>query len=133
MAAEFALIIPIVVTVLIIVTRFGVALSQRLELNEGVRAGATEFAAGRSNDTVWSDTLSRFHSATPGMNASDVTLSLNVDGMSCSSDTACRVALAGAAGRVATISATYPCDLRILSFNPAPGYTLASAATRRVL
>ena len=131
-AAEFVLLIPVLVTILFGITRLGVAWNQRLELSDGVQAGAQQFAAGRSSETAWSDAVSRFHLATPGLSPSGAMLSLTVNGATCNTDASCRTVLDAAAGQPATLAATYPCDMRVMGVDLAPGCTLASATTRRV-
>ncbi len=131
-AAEFALVVPILSLVLFAIVKFGLAYNQQLALTDGVRVSLRQLAVSRSTATAWTDTTNRFYGATPALNRSNVTLSVSVNGVDCSSDSACRTALSTAAGQPATLVASYPCDLNIVGFDVAPGCTLSARTTERV-
>lgn len=132
-AAEFALIIPVMATVLFGIVKFGVALNNNVALTDGVRASIRQFAIARSSTTPYSDAVARFNTSTPGLNQSTPQLTFSVNGTSCNSDTSCKTLLTAATtGQPATLLATYACDLTILGFNAAPGCTLSSQTTERV-
>ena len=131
-AAEFAMILPVLMLLFFGILRFGVALNANLTLTDGVRAAARQFAISRASATVFTDTMARFRSSTPTLVPGNVTVALSVNGTSCSSDATCKQALATAAGLPATMVAAYPCDLSFLGFDFAPGCTLSSQTTQRV-
>ena len=131
-AAEFALILPVLMLIFFGILRFGIALNANLALTDGVRAGARQFAIGRASTTVFTDTMARFRAATGALDAGTVTVALSVNGARCSNDATCKQALATAAGQPATMAAGYPCNLTVLGYDFAPGCTLSSQTTERV-
>ena len=131
-AAEFALISPLLLAMVFSVIKFGIAINHNLALNNGVRAAAREFAVSRSNATVYTDTVARFHASAPGLNRSAVVLTAAVNGVACASNGACQIALAAAAGQPATLTASYACDLTVFAWNLIPGCTLVSQTAERV-
>lgn len=131
-AAEFALVTPLLLTMVFSVIKFGITINHNLALNNGVRAAAREFAVSRSSATVYSDTVARFRASAPGLDPGAVTLTMAVNGAACASNGACQTALAAAAGQPATLTASYACDLTVFGWDLVPGCTLTSQTAERV-
>jgi Flp pilus assembly protein TadG len=131
-AVEFALVFPVLATILFAIIKFGLALNNYVELTNGVRAGARQFAVGRSSATVWTDTRNRIFVSAPNLTQGNVTITMNVVGAPCTTDAGCQTQLAANPGNAATIIASYPCDLAIMGVNFAPGCTLRSQTTERI-
>ena len=51
-AAEFALVLPVLLTVFFGIVKFGIALNHNLALTDGVRAGSRQLAIARSSNTA---------------------------------------------------------------------------------
>ncbi len=131
-AAEFALVTPLLLTMIFSIVKFGITINQNLSLNNGVRAAAREFAVSRSSATVYTDTVARFYASAPGLDRNVVVLTTAVNGATCASDGACQAALATAGGQPATLTATYACDLSVFGWDLIPGCTLTSQTAERV-
>jgi Flp pilus assembly protein TadG len=128
-AVEFALILPVLLTMLFAVIKFGIALNNNIELTSGTRAGARILAVSRGSATPYSDSLAAFNSSAPNITA-HVTMSVN--GAACSANGTCATLLTGASTQPVSVTATYSCDLTIGGINFAPGCQLNSQTTERV-
>lgn len=144
-ATEFAIMLPVLLLVIFGTIKFSVALNNQISLNNGVAAAARYMAVCRSSCTAsgagpWTGAQSALDTAAANLNASTINASMtatltNVAGTSdgtCTSDSTCAAALtadgnnaSGTGGHVA-ISATYPCDLKVMGFNFAPGCTISA-------
>jgi Flp pilus assembly protein TadG len=127
-AVEFALIAPLLCMLMFGITQFGIALNNDVELTEAVRTGARNFAISRATSaaTPYSTTVSAIDTSASGLTAANITVSTSVNGTACTSDSTCSTALSTAAGETAAVTATYPCNLTVMSVNFAPGCTLSS-------
>jgi Flp pilus assembly protein TadG len=149
-AVEFALILPVLMTILFGALKFCVALNQQVTLNQAVdaaaryvsvcRAGCPASGSTPSATTYgpWLGTEYAMDVASPTLNSTTLNSSLTMtmtnssgtsDG-SCTGDTNCAAALTtdGGGGRV-TVTATYSCDLKILSVDFAPGCKMQAQTT----
>jgi len=131
-AVELALILPFLLFALLAIIQFGLALNNYMELTDGVRAGARQFAISRSGSTPYTTARSAVTASAVNLTASNVTITLRVNGTTCSSDSACSTALSAASGGSATVSATYPCNLTVMNVNFATGCTLSSQTTELI-
>ena len=131
-AAEFALVLPVLLTVFFGIVKFGIALNHNLALTDGVRAGSRQLAIARSSNTAWTDAKARFAAATPLLTPASVVLTLSVNGVACTSDSDCKTKLSTAAGQPAAVTATYLCDLVIMGVDFAPACRLSSQTAERV-
>jgi Flp pilus assembly protein TadG len=127
-AVEFALLAPPLLFMLFAVIQFGIALNNYIELTDGVRNGARNFAISRAtaSGTPFTSTTSAIDSAASNLTASSITVTATVNGAACTTDAGCATALSTAAGLTATVTATYPCNLTVMSVNFAPGCTLTA-------
>jgi Flp pilus assembly protein TadG len=129
-AAEFALVLPVLLTMFFAVIKFGIVFNNNVEIISGARASARVFATSRGSATPWTDGQAAFQSSTP--NAATATLAVQVNGAPCSSDGACQTLLTGASGQPISVSASLPCDLSIMGFDFAPGCQLQTHTVERV-
>jgi Flp pilus assembly protein TadG len=136
-AAEFAMVLPVLLLLLTGITQFGVTLYNYEMLTGGVRAASRNFAISFGTTTPWSGTKTVLTNASPGLNATTLgnNMILQVNGTICSSDIACTSAIttARAAGdATGTVKATYPCNIQIMAINAAPGCVLSQTTTELV-
>ena len=130
-AVEFALLFTVMLTMLLGVSKFGIAYYNKTAMIDATKAATRLLAVGRTNPVVWSDARGAFFEAAPGLQAADVNLTVVVNGTTCSSNSSCITAMATATGRSATIRATYPCNLKVI-FDFAPGCRMTSSTTQKV-
>jgi Flp pilus assembly protein TadG len=128
-AVEFGLIAPALLLVLLATIQFGIAMNNYLELTDAVRVGCRQFAIGGTGTTPMSSATSAVDAAAPNLTASSITLSYAVNGTACATDTACETALTAAAGESTTVTATYPCNLKVMGVNFASSCTLSSSTS----
>ena len=135
-AVEFALILPVLMTILFGIIKFGVTLNADLQLTDGVRAAARQFSISRSSSTPYTLATTALQNATPNLTFARVGGSngagaptFKVNGAACSNDSGCASALSNAMGGTSSLTATYPCDLNIMGVNLVPGCTLSASTS----
>ena len=137
--AEFAVVLPVLLLVVMGIFTFGVAMNDYVQLTEAVNTGARLLSISRGQTTnPCAETASAVYQSAPNLTESSFTFSFMLDGNSfpggsCSSSST----TTGAAGDLvegtsATVTVTYPCDLEILGVNYAPGCTLQAETTELV-
>ena len=134
-AVEFALVLPILFTVLFGIIKFGTAFNQSLAMTDGVRAAARQLAIGRFNaGTAYADTVARFKGSAPQLGAANVTLTMTINGQPCSDQKTCQDDLNAptAQGAPAVLKASMPCKLVIMGRDLAPNCHFSSQTTERV-
>ena len=141
-AAEFALVLPLIGTMLFSIIKFGIVYNNYLALTAGVANAERQFAVGRTSATAYSDAVARFTATAPSLAAGigNGTLTLHAyvspnTTTPCDANAACASQLTTAATNngYATFKATYTvCDLVIMGVNYAPNCTLTATATERV-
>jgi Flp pilus assembly protein TadG len=128
-AAEFALIVPVLLLILFSIIQFGITINNYIQITSGARAGARTLAISRGSATPYQDSVTAFRNSAPNISP---TMTLSVNGTACSSNGACQPLLAAAAGQPAVFRATLPCNLQVMGFDFAPGCQLVSQTTERV-
>ena len=123
-AVEFALIAPVLLTIVLGLCQFGITLSNYITLTGATQAGALLFGVSRGAGTPMTSTVDQIESSAPNLTPADLTITLSVNGTACSSDSACATALSAAAGKPAAVTASYPCSLVVMGINYAPTCTL---------
>lgn len=144
-SVELAMVLPALMLVILGTIKFGVALNAQVALNNGVAAAARYMAVCRAECAAsgagpWTGAQAALDGAAPNLNAATLNASMSAtlknsagtsDG-TCTSDTTCAAALtadgnsaSGAGGHVA-VSATYPCDLKVMGVNFAPGCVISA-------
>jgi Flp pilus assembly protein TadG len=125
-AIEFALISPVMLTLLTGIFQFGVAMNHQLNLTNAVAQGALTIALSRGTTTPYSSATSAIASAAPSLAAAHTTITVTINGVACTTDPTCTAAMV--AGVSAVVRATYPCNLVIMGVNYAPGGTCTLSA-----
>lgn len=131
-AIEFGLLAPLLFALLFGIIQSGILFNNYVELTDAVRSGSRNLAISRSSTTPWTNATSAITTSAANLTPADITVTLTVDGVACTSDSACETALSTAQGEPASVKATYPCNLVIMGTDFAPGCTLSSQSTERV-
>jgi len=137
--AEFALVLPMLLLIVMGIATAGVAMNTYLQLTEAVSVGArTLAAAGGITTDPCSTASSAVFSAAPNLSQSKIAFSYTLNGTgysgtSCSSSSTSTGAAGNlAAGTTATLTASYPCNLTIFGVNYAPSCTLKAQTAELV-
>ena len=131
-AVEFALIAPLLFALMMGIIQIGIVFNNYVELIDGVRSGSRNLAISRSTTTPWTTSTAAVTASAANLTAANVSITLKVNGVACSTDSTCVTALSTAAGLPASVSATYPCNLSIMGVNYSPSCTLSSQSTERI-
>jgi Flp pilus assembly protein TadG len=129
-AVEFALILPVLLTLLFGIITMGTVFYHYEMLVSATEAGCRYFAAARGTTTPYSGGLSEVENYATGLSSSYLATNtlFTVNGTACSTDTTC-IALMSTAGLPVTVTAHYPCTIFIMGVNLAPGCTLTQQLT----
>ena len=112
-AIEFAIISPVMLTIVTGIFQFGVAMNQYLNLTNAVAQGALTLALSRGTTTPYSARRRRRSAAAaPNLAPAQTTITVRINGTACTSDATCSAALV--AGPAAFVKATYPCNLTVM-------------------
>ena len=113
-AVEFALVLPVLMTILFSILKFGVTLNADLQLTDGVRAAARQFSMSRSSATPYTLATTALQNATPNLTYASVggtggakSPTFMVNGIACSSDSGCATALSSAMGGSSNLTADF--------------------------
>ena len=132
-ALEFAIVLPVMLAIGLGMTKFGIAMSHYVMLNNAAAQGATTFAFARGTATPYITTSTAINNAAPGLAAASITKTLTVNGGTpCATDVACKDALGTAAGATARVTVSYPCDLTVMGINYKPNCTLTATSSQMV-
>jgi len=130
---EFALVVPLMLTMITGIFAVGIAFNNQLTLTQAVGAGAQHLQVIRATTSnPCSDTFNTITAAAPNLNSANITLTITINngtpivGNNCASSTS---ALQGAQGEPVTVAATYPCNLQISGVKLASGCQLAATVT----
>jgi Flp pilus assembly protein TadG len=130
-AIEFAIILPVLLTILLGIFQFGTAMNEYLTLTNAAAKGALTLALSRGTTTPYSSTTAAINAAAPNLTAANITTTVTVNGSTCASDSACLTNLL--AGKTASVRTTYPCSLVIMGRNYAPNGCTLSAQTAQMV
>jgi Flp pilus assembly protein TadG len=130
-AIEFAIILPVLLTILLGIFQFGTAMNDYLVLTNAAAKGALTLALSRGTTTPYTTTTSAINAAAPNLDATKITTTVTVNGSACSTDSACLTNLL--AGKTASVRTTYPCNLVIMGRNYAPSGCTLSAQTAQMV
>ena len=130
-AIEFAIISPVLLTILLGIFQFGSAMNDYLVLTNAAAKGALTIALGRGTATPYTTTISAITAAAPNLTAANITTTVTINGTACSSDAACTTPLV--AGVSAVVLTTYPCNLTVMGVDYAPhGCTMRAQTAQMV-
>jgi Flp pilus assembly protein TadG len=128
MAVEFALVVPLLLTVLFAILQFGLTLNNEIQLTDSIREGARAFAISRAvGNPVTAAKAAITNSAPSLMPIANVNPQFSVNGAPCTTDTLCSAAMT--AGAYAKVTGTYTCNLTVMGVNFAPGCQLSANTT----
>jgi Flp pilus assembly protein TadG len=130
-ALEFAIILPVLLTILMGIFQFGTAMNDYLMLTNAAAKGALTLALSRGTTTPFTTTTAAINAAAPNLDTTKITTTVTVNGSSCSSNSACLTGLL--AGNTASVRTTYPCNLVIMGRNFAPSGCTLSAQTAQMV
>ena len=133
-AVEFALVLPLMLTVFLGVLLFGIAFDNDEALTFATSNGAQLLSISRGQTTDPCQTVSQaVYSAAPQLKQSTILFTIVLNGSTvankqsqptCSSATTDMVSSTNA-----QITTTYPCNINIFGLHPAPSCTLAAQTT----
>lgn len=129
-SVEFAMFAPVLLTILMLIAVFGIAFDHYIALTFATNAGAQQLSISRGQTTDPCATASQaVYSAAPQLSQSSLQFSMvlagkAVSGTSCSGSQQYLVQ-----SQPASVTVTYPCNLQILGFNPAPNCALTAQST----
>ena len=130
-AIEFAIISPVLITILLGIFQFGSAMNAYLVLTNAAAKGALTMALGRGTAAPYTTTISAIAAAAPNLTPASITTTVTINGTACSTDAGCTTALV--AGVSAVVRTTYPCNLTVMGINYAPnGCTLRAQTAQMV-
>jgi Flp pilus assembly protein TadG len=130
-ALEFAIISPVLLTILLGIFQFGIAMNDYLVLTNAAAKGALTIALSRGTTTPYTTTTSAISAAAPNLTAASIATTVTINGTACSTDSACTTALV--AGVSAVVRTTYPCKLTVMGINYAPSGCTLSAQTAQLV
>ena len=138
---EFAVTVPVLVMLVLGMMRFGITYNNQIMLTDAVRAGARQLSVSRGDNTdICNKAGVKVRNAGAMLDASQITMTMVVNG---TTKTAAKGALpsctgfgsqaAFASGSDVSVSAVYPCSLRVMGITFGPSTcTLSSQTTARV-
>lgn len=130
-AVEFALLLPVLLTLALGALQFGLTLNNYLTLTNATDSAARVLAISRASTTPWT-TMKAQLTAAASLTTSKMTITATVNGSGCSTDGGCQTALNTAQGQAASVQVSYPCDLTVFGHNYAPSCTLTAKSTELV-
>ena len=130
-AIEFAIVAPIMLGILMGIIQFGIAMNQYLNLTNAVAQGALTLALARGTTNPYSATTTAIGTAAPNLVTANITITVRINGVACSTDSTCASALV--AGQPALVRATYPCNLTVMGVNYAPNGCNLSAQMAQMI
>jgi Flp pilus assembly protein TadG len=130
-AIEFAIISPVLLTIMLGIFQFGIAMNHYLNLTNAVAQSALTLALSRGTTNAYTALTTAFTSAAPNLIPAQTTITVTINGVACTSDATCSPALV--AGQAALVRATYPCNLVVMGVNYAPnGCNLSAQAAQMI-
>ncbi len=130
-AIEFAIISPVLLTILLGIFQFGSAMNDYLVLTNAAAKGALTIALGRGTAAPYTTTISAITAAAPNLTSANITTTVTINGTACSTDAACTTTLV--AGVSAVVKTTYPCNLTVMGVNYAPHGCTMKAQTAQMV
>ena len=131
---EFAIAVPLLLALLTGSVMLGAAFNKQLELTYAINAGGQLLSISRGQTTDPCQTASQAaYSAAPQLNPSTLKFTIVLNGTSVTTNSS-QPSCSGAQqylveSQTAQVTATYPCNLNIFGFNPAPSCTLQAQTT----
>ncbi len=136
-AVEFAILIPVLTFALIGAFILGLTLNNYIQLTNAAEAGINQLTLSRGDSMPYTSTTNAVKNAALALTPqSSLTITLTVNGSTCSSDSGCQTALTSASGKSANVRVTFPCPfgglhIGSLSLN-IPGCPTSANSTGRI-
>lgn len=133
-AVEFAIVVPILLTLLVAIEVFGIAFNNYLALTFATNNATQTLAISRGQTTDPCQTASQaVYSAAPQLTQSNLKFSILLGTTQVTSGSA-NPSCSGSQqylvqAQNAKVTVTYPCNLNILGFDPAPNCALTAQTT----
>jgi Flp pilus assembly protein TadG len=136
---EFALLIPILFTLLLGIIKFGMAFNNYVVLTNATNLGATALSISRGSTTNPCTTASAaVYAASPRLTQASLTFAIELNGAYVAGTAATPVASPSCAtaalvsGQQAVVMVQYPCNVKLFSYNPAPTCTLTAQTAEAI-
>ena len=127
---EFALALPLLLTLLVGSVEFGVAFNNDLQLTYATDAAAQLLSISRGQTTDPCQTTSQaVYSAAPYLNQSNLNFTIVLGGHSFTAPSCSGGQQYLVESQSAQVKVTYPCNLKLFGFNPAPNCALTAQTT----
>jgi Flp pilus assembly protein TadG len=124
-ALEFALVLPILLTLLFGIISMGLVFYHYEMLIGATETGCRYLAAARgATSTPYSNAVSAIDNYATGLTASSLQITITVNGSVCASDAACLTAISNGQGQPVQVQTSYPCSINIMGTNFAPNCIL---------
>jgi Flp pilus assembly protein TadG len=130
-AVEFAVIAPVLLTILLGILTFGDALKNHLVLTNAASAGALTLALSRGTSTPYTTATTAVVNTAPTLDKAKIGVTVAIGNAACASDPACSTALT--VGSTAVVTATYPCELTVMGINYEPGNCVLTATSAQMV
>lgn len=133
-AVEFAIVAPILLTLLVAIEVFGIAFNNYLALTFATNTGTQTLAISRGQTTDPCKTTSQaVYSAAPQLTQSNLKFSIVLGSTTVASSAASPTCSGDQEYLVqsqnAQVTVTYPCNLNIMGYNPVPNCALTAQTT----
>ncbi len=129
---EMAFVVPLLLTLVMGIIVFGIALNTYLTLTNSATMGAQAMATSRGQSTdPCATAVSAFEAAAPNLTTASLSFSFAFNGGSATTETSC-ASQTLVQGQNAQMTVTYPCNLTVVGVNLAPSCTL-TAQTAEVI
>jgi Flp pilus assembly protein TadG len=133
-AVEFGILAPLFLMLVLGIVQFALTFADYMFLTSAVMAGSQTLSVSRGITLPFTSTVDAMVASAPLLTAAQLkaNIKITVNGAVCVTDSACAAKLNSAAGDVAVVTASYPCDLTIFGVNYVPGCTLATQVAQVV-
>jgi Flp pilus assembly protein TadG len=132
--AEFAIVLPVLMLLVLGILKGGILYNNYLQLTDAVRSGARQFAIERGQADPCGDAAAQVTAAAGGLDTSNIAMTMTANPPSTTYQTPPVTGTCPdlVSGNSVTLSASYPCELSIMGINFVPGCKLTVRATERV-
>jgi Flp pilus assembly protein TadG len=129
---EMAFMLPVLLTIVMGVFTFGIALNKYLILTNSTTVGAQAlaFARGQTTDPC-ATAVTAFEAAAPYLNTSQLGFKFAFNGGTLTTESSC-TSQTLVSGQAAQMQVTYPCNLQVYGYNFAPSCTLTAQTTEAI-
>jgi len=109
---EFTIVFPVLVLLILGLAQFGLIFYNYILVTNAAATGARQLALSRTDSNAYTDTLSAINTA--ANNLSGLTITMSINGATCSTNSTCQNDLVSASGTVppepASVTVSYACS-----------------------